>query len=98
MDIAVWHLRHRDTWIGWTDEKRPRRLALVAKASRVFSSFRDRTMPKLGSAMLNRVLARLPPQQPPSHHHRLSSTWRPITSAAPSPRSPPSPPPLFLYE
>jgi hypothetical protein len=31
---AANHLRHRDQWIGWTDEQRRRRLALVANNAR----------------------------------------------------------------
>ena len=55
---AAWHVRARDTWIGWTDEQRRRRLALVANNVR-FLLLPDRTVPNLGSAVLSRVLARL---------------------------------------
>ena len=55
---AAWHLRLRDRWIGWSDEQRRRRLALVANNVR-FLLLPDRTVPNLGSAVLSRVLARL---------------------------------------
>jgi len=55
---AAWHLRPRDEWIGWTDEQRRRRLALVANNVR-FLLLPERTVPNLGSAALSRVLARL---------------------------------------
>lgn len=55
---AALHLRPRDTWIGWTDEQRRRRLALVANNVR-FLLLPKRTVPNLGSAVLSRVLARL---------------------------------------
>lgn len=55
---AAWHLRPRDTWMGWSDEQRRLRLALVANNVR-FLLLPDRTVPNLGSAVLGRVLARL---------------------------------------
>jgi len=55
---AAWHLRCRDAWIGWSDEQRRRRLALVANNVR-FLLLPERTVPNLGSAVLSRVLARL---------------------------------------
>ena len=55
---AAWHLRPRDAWIGWTDEQRRRRLALVANNVR-FLLLPERTVPNLGSAVLSRVLAQL---------------------------------------
>lgn len=55
---AALHLRARDTWIGWSDEQRRRRLALVVNHMR-FLLLPDRTVPNLGSAVLSRVLARL---------------------------------------
>jgi len=51
-------LRHRDRWIGWTDEQRRRRLSLVVNNAR-FLLLPDRTVPNLGSAVLKRVCARL---------------------------------------
>ena len=55
---AALHLRARDRWIGWSDEQRRRRLALVANNVR-FLLLPERTVPNLGSAVLSRVLARL---------------------------------------
>ena len=55
---AALHLRARDGWIGWSDEQRRRRLALVANNVR-FLLLPERTVPNLGSAVLSRVLARL---------------------------------------
>ena len=55
---AAWHVRPRDEWIGWTDEQRRRRLALVVNNVR-FLLLPDRTVPNLGSAVLSRVLTRL---------------------------------------
>ncbi|MFH1499371.1 MAG: ISAs1 family transposase [Verrucomicrobiota bacterium] len=55
---AAQHLRARDTWIGWGDEQRRRRLALVANNVR-FLLVPERSVPNLGSVALSRVLARL---------------------------------------
>ena len=55
---AALHLRPRDQWIGWSDEQRRRRLALVANNVR-FLLLPERTVPNLGSVVLSRVLARL---------------------------------------
>jgi hypothetical protein len=55
---AALHLRPREQWIGWSDEQRRRRLALVANNVR-FLLLPGRTVPNLGSAVLSRVLARL---------------------------------------
>ncbi len=51
-------LRHRDQWIGWSDEQRRRRLPLVANNTR-FLLLPGKTSPNLGSAVLSRVAARL---------------------------------------
>lgn len=55
---AAKHLRARDSWIGWSDEQRRRRLALVANNTR-FLLVPARSVPNLGSVVLSRVLARL---------------------------------------
>ena len=55
---AALHLRPREQWIGWSDEQRRRRLALVANNVR-FLLLPGRTVPNLGSVVLSRVLARL---------------------------------------
>src|SRR5580704_5940386 len=55
---AAKYLRHRDKWIGWTNEQRRRRLALVVNNAR-FLLLPHRTVPNLGSRVLKLVLARL---------------------------------------
>lgn len=55
---AARRLRHRDAWIGWSDEQRRRRLRLIANNAR-FLLLPGRTVPNLGSAVLKRVCARL---------------------------------------
>ncbi len=47
---AARRLRHRDAWIGWTDEQRRRRLPLVVNNAR-FLLLPERTVPNLGSAV-----------------------------------------------
>jgi hypothetical protein len=60
---AARRLRHRDNWIGWTDEQRRRRLSLVANNTR-FLLLPQRTVPNLGSAVLKRI------------NDRLSADWQ----------------------
>ena len=55
---AAQHLRPRDQWIGWSDEQRRRRLALVVNNVR-FLLVPGRSVPNLGSVVLSRILARL---------------------------------------
>jgi hypothetical protein len=55
---AALHLRPRDQWIGWTNEQRRRRLALIVNNVR-FLLLPERRVPNLGSAALSRVLDRL---------------------------------------
>ncbi len=55
---AALHLRARDIWIGWSDEQRRRRLAMVVNNVR-FLLLPERAVPNLGSVVLSRVLARL---------------------------------------
>lgn len=55
---AAQHLRPREQWIGWSDEQRRRRLALVVNNVR-FLLLPERTVPNLGSVVLSRILARL---------------------------------------
>lgn len=55
---AAKHLKCRDQWIGWTDEQRERRLALVVNNIR-FLLLPDRTFPNLGTRVLRMVLAHL---------------------------------------
>jgi hypothetical protein len=55
---AAKHLRYRDKWIGWTDEQRRRRLALVVNNAR-YLLIPSRTVPNLGSRVLKSALERL---------------------------------------
>jgi hypothetical protein len=52
------HLKHRDRWIGWTDEQRRRRLSLVTNNSR-FLLLPGASVPNLGSRVLTLTLERL---------------------------------------
>ena len=51
-------LRARDSWIGWTEEQRRRRLPLVVNNCR-FLLLPDKTVPNLGSRALSLTLDRL---------------------------------------
>lgn len=55
---AAKHLKHRDEWIGWTNEQRRRRLSLVTNNSR-FLLLPDFSVPNLGSRILRLNLDRL---------------------------------------
>jgi hypothetical protein len=55
---AAKHLKHRDEWIGWSEEQRRRRLSLVTNNSR-FLLLPDFTVPNLGSRVLRLTLDRL---------------------------------------
>jgi len=55
---AARHLKHRDEWIGWSNEQRRRRLSLVTNNSR-FLLLPDFSVPNLGSRVLRLTLARL---------------------------------------
>jgi hypothetical protein len=55
---AAKHLKHRDTWIGWTRAQRDRRLSLVANNSR-FLILPQAHLPNLGSRVLRLTLDRL---------------------------------------
>ena len=56
---AALHLRERDRWIGWDDEQRRRRLALVANNVR-FLPLPARSVPNLGTAILESSWWKLP--------------------------------------
>jgi predicted transposase YbfD/YdcC len=56
---AAKHLKHRDEWIGWSEEQRRRRLSLVTNQSR-FLLLPDVSVPNLGSRVLRLTLQRLP--------------------------------------
>ena len=55
---AAKHLKHRDQWIGWSEEQRRRRLSLVTNNSR-FLLLPEFSVPNLGSRVLRLTLARL---------------------------------------
>src|SRR5437867_2082121 len=55
---AARRLRARDQWIGWTEEQRRRRLALIVNNCR-FLLLPDKTFPNLGSRSLRLTLDRL---------------------------------------
>lgn len=55
---AVYHLKERDAWIGWTEEQRRRRLGWVANNSR-FLILEDAHYPNLASRVMRLCLQRL---------------------------------------
>lgn len=55
---AAKHLKHREEWIGWTNEQRRRRLSLVTNNSR-FLLVPEFSVPNLGSRVLRLTLKRL---------------------------------------
>jgi hypothetical protein len=55
---AANHLKHREHWIGWSNEQRRRRLCLVTNNSR-FLLLPEGTVPNLGSRILRLTLDRL---------------------------------------
>jgi hypothetical protein len=55
---AAKHLKHRDQWIGWSEEQRRRRLSLVTNNSR-FLLLPQADVPNLGSRILRLTLERL---------------------------------------
>jgi hypothetical protein len=67
---AARHLRYRDQWIGWDDEQRRRRLALVVNQSRCLF-FPGRTFPNLGTKSLRLVCDRLADDWHQKYQHRV---------------------------
>ena len=55
---AANHLKHREHWIGWSNEQRRRRLSLITNNSR-FLLLPDCSVPNLGSRILRLTLDRL---------------------------------------
>lgn len=55
---AAKHLRHRDRWIGWTEEQRRRRLSLIANNAR-FLVLPEYAVPNLATRVLKLALDRL---------------------------------------
>jgi len=56
---AARHLRSRDHWIGWSDEQRRCRLALIANNSRFLILAKPGELPNLASRVMRLCLARL---------------------------------------
>lgn len=55
---AANHLKHRDHWIGWSNEQRRRRLSLITNNTR-FLLLPNASVPNLGSRILRLTLDRL---------------------------------------
>lgn len=62
------HLRARDQWIGWSDEQRRRRLALLVSNTR-FLILPDCHLPNLASRAMKLCLARLSADWQKAWHH-----------------------------
>ena len=67
---AAKHLRHRDRWIGWTEEQRRRRLALIANNAR-FLILPDYNVPNLATRILKLALGRLSNDWQARYEHPL---------------------------
>jgi hypothetical protein len=65
------HLRVREQWIGWTDEQRRRRLALLVSNTR-FLILPDGHLPNLASRAMKLCLARLPRDWQSAWHHPVA--------------------------
>ena len=68
-NAAAWHLKARDQWIGWSDEQRERRLALVAQNSRFVVLADRQQFPNLASRALALCSARLSPDWQQHYRH-----------------------------
>jgi len=68
---AAKHLRHRDQWIGWTDEQRRRRLALVANNAR-FLILPGYAVPNLATRVLKLALDRVSEDWQQRYRHLLA--------------------------
>jgi hypothetical protein len=69
---AANHLRHRDHWIGWTDEQRRRRLALVANNAR-FLILPGYAVPNLATRVMKLALDRVSNDWQQRYHHPLAA-------------------------
>ena len=67
---AAKHLRHRDRWIGWTEEQRRRRLGLIANNAR-FLLLPGYHVPNLGTRILKLALDRLSDDWQERYQHPL---------------------------
>jgi hypothetical protein len=68
---AAKHLRPRDRWIGWTEEQRRRRLALIANNAR-FLIVPDYRVPNLATRILKLLLDRLSADWQERYGHPLA--------------------------
>lgn len=68
---AANHLKYRDQWIGWTDEQRRRRLALVANNAR-FLILPGYAVPNMGTRILKLALARVSGDWQQRYQHPLA--------------------------
>jgi len=64
------HLRHRDRWIGWTEEQRRRRLALIANNAR-FLILPGYNVPNLATRILKLALDQLSDDWQQRYQHPL---------------------------
>jgi hypothetical protein len=69
---AANHLRHRDQWIGWTNEQRRRRLALVANNAR-FLILPGYDVPNMATRVMKLTLARLSEDWQQRYRHPLAA-------------------------
>ena len=68
---AANHLQHRDKWIGWTNEQRRRRLALVANNAR-YLILPGYNVPNMGTRVLKLALERLSADWQERYSHPLA--------------------------
>lgn len=69
---AAKHLRYRDQWIGWTDEQRRRRLALVANNAR-FLILPGYAVPNLATRVMKLTLDRVSADWEQRYRHPLAA-------------------------
>jgi len=69
---AANHLRYRDQWIGWTNEQRRRRLALVANNAR-FLILPGSAVPNMATRVLRLTLDRVSNDWLERYHHPLAA-------------------------
>ena len=68
---AAKHLRHRDRWIGWSDEQRRRRLSLVTNNAR-FLILPEFAVPNLATRVMRLTLGRLSEDWQAQYGHPLA--------------------------
>jgi hypothetical protein len=70
-NAAAWHLKARDAWIGWSEEQRERRLALIAQNSRFVILADRQQLPNLASRALALCAAHLSQDWQSHYHHPI---------------------------